>query len=181
MIKIDALIVVEGKTDIDFLSTFIDSNFYLVNGSAVNSKDYDFINEYLKLNKDVIILTDPDYPGMRIRNLINEHCKNCKNAYIRKEVSIKNNKVGVAESQKEEIINALKHTIKFDNNNLNESKLKESDLIDLGLTGFKDSSLKRDIIINKYHLGYSNFKSMYKKLKMLNITKEELMEVLNNA
>lgn len=181
MIKIDALIVVEGKTDIDFLSSFINSNFYLVNGSAVNKKDYDFINEYLKLNKDVIILTDPDYPGMRIRNLINEHCPNCKNAYIRKEVSIKHHKVGVAESTKEEIINALKHTIKFNDKSYNESNLKETDLIELGLSGLDDSSLKRDIIIKKYHLGYSNFKSMYKKLKMLNITKEELMEVLKNA
>lgn len=180
MIKIDALIVVEGKSDINFLSTFIDSNFYLVNGSAVSQKDFDFINEYLKKGKDVIILTDPDFPGMKIRNSINEHCPNCLNAYVRKEVSIKNHKVGVAESTIEEVTNALKHTIRFSEKKDN-SDLKESDLIELGLTGNIDSSLKREIIINKYHLGYSNFKSMYKKLKMLGITKTELEEILKNA
>jgi 5S rRNA maturation endonuclease (ribonuclease M5) len=43
MNRIEDLIVVEGKTDIDFLSSFIDADFYSVNGSAVNEKDIDFL------------------------------------------------------------------------------------------------------------------------------------------
>ena len=42
------LIVVEGKTDIAFLSSFIDADFYSVNGSAVSEKDIQFIKEYIK-------------------------------------------------------------------------------------------------------------------------------------
>ena len=45
------LIVVEGKTDINFLSTFLDYDFYSVNGSAVSDKDIAFIKEYLKRAK----------------------------------------------------------------------------------------------------------------------------------
>ena len=44
---VKTLIVVEGKTDIDFLSTFLDYDFYSVNGSAVSDKDIVFIKEYL--------------------------------------------------------------------------------------------------------------------------------------
>ena len=44
----NTLIVVEGKTDIAYLSSFINADFYSVNGSAVSESDVDFIKEYLK-------------------------------------------------------------------------------------------------------------------------------------
>lgn len=55
----------------------------------------------------IIILTDPDFPGMQIRNKILKEIPNAKQAFVRKEVSIKHHKVGVAESTKEEVNNAL--------------------------------------------------------------------------
>ena len=177
--KNGTLIVVEGKTDIDFLSKFLDADFYCVNGSAINQDNYDFINEYLKKGK-VIILTDPDYPGLSIRNKINSNCKGCYNAYVRKEVSIKHHKVGVAESTKEEVLNAINNAINYDLSS-SISDLKEIDLIDLGLSGRNDSKEKRMIISSKYHLGYNNFKSLYKKLKILNISKEDIKETLENV
>ncbi|MCI5542907.1 MAG: toprim domain-containing protein, partial [Mollicutes bacterium] len=92
----NSLIVVEGTTDKNYLSSFIDSSFYIVNGSAITSKDLEFIKLASK-NKQIIILTDPDFPGMQIRNKINNYVKGCYNAFVKKELSIKNHKVGVAE------------------------------------------------------------------------------------
>lgn len=179
MMKIDALIVVEGKSDIDYLSSFIDSTFYLVNGSSVNKNDFDFINENIKRGKIVIILTDPDYPGLRIRNLINENCPGCKNAYVRKEFSIKRHKVGVAECDKDEIIYALNNFVSYNQKEIGTITAK--DLYDLGLTSTPQSKEKRDKIIEKYHLGYSNFKTILKKLNMLNISLDEIKETLKDA
>ena len=48
------LIVVEGKTDIAFLSSFIDADFYSVNGSAVSEKDIQFIKEYIKKGEVIV-------------------------------------------------------------------------------------------------------------------------------
>ena len=69
--KISDLIVVEGKSDIDFLSSFLDADFYKVNGSAINEKDIKYLKEVIK-KRDIIVLTDPDYPGLQIRNKINK-------------------------------------------------------------------------------------------------------------
>lgn len=176
--KINALIVVEGKTDINFLSSFIDADFYSVNGSSVSKKDFDFINNYLSRGK-VIVLTDPDFPGIQIRNKINLNCKGVLNSFVRKEVSIKHNKVGVAESNKEEILSALKNSQKFDE--LNKGNLTNYDLFELGLNGNDDSFKKRKYLTEYFHLGFANSKTLLKRLNMLNISKEEIMEVIKNV
>lgn len=176
--KINALIVVEGKSDIDLLATFIDADFYSVNGSAIEQKDFDFINSYLSRG-NVIILTDPDFPGIQIRNKINEHCKGALNSFVRKEFSIKNNKVGVAESSKEEILLALKNAQKFDE--LNKGNLTSFDLYELGITGNDDSFSKRKYLSEYFHLGFTNSKTFLKRLNMLKISKNEILEVLKDV
>ncbi len=179
--KIDALIVVEGKSDINFLSTFIDAKFYSVNGSALSKDDIVFLKEYTKNNK-IIILTDPDYPGMKIRNTLNEslNSKNIYNAYIRKKYSIKNNKVGVAESTIEEVLNSLKEIKNFNNKNIASSNLEMNDLYALKLAGFNSKEL-RDKFTDQYFLGYSNSKQLLKKLQLLGINKQKLEEMLKNV
>lgn len=175
--KLDCIIVVEGKSDIDYLSSFIDASFYKVNGSAVSKEDIEFIKN-AKKSHDIVVLTDPDYPGKKIRNYINEQIPGLKNAYVRKEFSIKRHKVGVAECDKEEVLYALKNFIVFDKKSDKES-IKISDLFELGLLGGDESSRLRKIVDEKYHLGHNNGKALCKKLNLLGVTKEELEELLN--
>ena len=176
-LKINGLIVVEGKTDIDFLSSFIDASFYSVNGSAVNDEDLKFIKK-IKEKTNVIVLTDPDYPGLKIRNYLNENIDDLFNAYVRKEVSIKKGKVGVAESTKEEITSSLSN-LKLYKKDV-KSNLELIDLYDLNLIG-KESSENRSKLVNNLHIGYSNGKQLLKKLRMLGINKDELTEIIRNA
>lgn len=175
--KLNCIIVVEGKSDIDYLSSFIDAEFYKVNGSAVSKEDIEFIKN-AKKSHDIVVLTDPDFPGKKIRNYINEQIPGLKNAYVRKEFSIKKHKVGVAECDKEEVLYALKNFIVL-NKNDNTNTIELSDLFDLGLVGGNNSSELRKIIDEKYHLGHNNAKALLKKLNLLGITKKELEEVLN--
>lgn len=179
-IKIPYLIVVEGKSDINFLSNFLDANFYSINGSAVNYDDIKFLKNITK-NSKIIILTDPDFPGQKIRNFINENLNhNVLNAYIRKEYSIKKNKVGVAESTKEEIIRALQFLKEYKESNISKSDLEMIDLYNYKLVG-STSSENRMNFCNYYGLGYSNGKSLLKKLKLLGINKNALKEMINNV
>ncbi len=176
---IDSLIVVEGQSDITFLESFINSNFYAVNGSAINEKDINFIKK-AKENLKIIILTDPDFPGTQIRNKINEEISGCYNAYVRKEFSIKNHKVGVAESTKEEIENALSNLLKISNNIVKET-ITLSELYELDLLGKENSSGLRKKVTDYYSIGHSNGKTLLKKLNILQITKEDLKKVLKDA
>ena len=179
--KINALIVVEGKTDIDFLSSFLDTDFYSVNGSAINNKDIDFLNN-VSLTRKIIVLTDPDYPGQKIRDTINKNVKNnIYNAYVRKEFSIKNHKVGVAESTISEVNYALDNLVEYNDENIEKSDLKLNDLYELGIIGNENSSILREKSDNYYHLGHSNGKQLLNKLRFLGINKDKLMEILKNV
>ena len=85
--KINGIVVVEGKTDVSFLSSFIETEFITTNGSEI-SKD---TIEYLKNSKkDIYVLTDPDSPGERIRKILDENIPGLHHCFIKKENSIKN-------------------------------------------------------------------------------------------
>lgn len=173
--KIKELIVVEGKTDLIFLKSFLEADIVITNGSEISQNTLDFIKEANK-KQGVIILTDPDYPGLRIRNIISEYIGDCKHAYIEKSKAIKGKKVGIAETKKEDIINALKNVVTYKKENSNN--ICESDLYELGLLGRNDSKSKREKVCNYYHLGWCNAKTFLKRVNMFGLTIEQLKEVI---
>ena len=174
--KIKEVIVVEGKTDKQFLQSFLDADILTCNGSAIDGFDIDLLKELAK-TRGVIILTDPDYPGLKIRNYLEENVKGVKHAFVRKEVSIKHHKVGVAESTKEEVMLALENAISFDENI--SGTLTMTDLLNLHLIG-QDSKNNKEKIENHFHIGHCNSKTLLKRLNMLNVDIASLKEVLDD-
>jgi ribonuclease M5 len=171
------VIVVDGQSDVNKLRLLVDADFVITNGSEISRETLKYI-EKLALSRDIIILTDPDYPGQRIRNIINNAVKGCYNAYVDRSKSVKGHKLGVAECEDEEILRALKDMIKYKEIDT-PNPLTLSDLIDLGLSGQEDSFNKRLLLAEHYHLGPVNTKSLLNKLNMLNISLEEVKGVLD--
>lgn len=173
--KIKELIVVEGKTDLIFLKSFLDADIVITNGSEISKETLDYIKE-ANNRQGVIILTDPDYPGLRIRNLITEYIGDCKHAYIEKSKAIKGKKVGIAETKKEDILEALKNVVTYKKDN--KKTVYESDLYEMGLLGRNDSKKLREKVCNHYHLGWCNAKTFLKRINMFGLTKEQIKEVI---
>ena len=136
----------------------------------------DLIKELSKVRK-VIILTDPDYPGQRIRNEISSYLPVCKHAFVRKENSIKRDKVGVAEASKEEVLFALENVVTFDESK--KGSLNETDMMLLKLSGL-DSSANKEKVIKHFNIGHCNSKTLLKRLNLLNVSKETLEAILND-
>lgn len=176
MKKISEIIVVEGKTDKQFLETFLDADFLLCNGSAIDGFDKEYLIELSK-TRGVIILTDPDYPGEKIRKEISSYLPVCKHAFVKKELSIKKHKVGVAESSKEEVLRALENVVTFDNND--QGNLTATDLFLLNISG-NNSFKNKEKIINHYHIGHCNSKTLLKRLNLLKVKKEDLEKIIND-
>lgn len=172
---LNAVLVVEGKSDVAFLSNYIDAEYVITNGSALSKETIDYLKNVIK-DKDVIVLTDPDYPGKRIRDELDNNIKGLKHCFIAKEHAIKHGKVGVAEADIEEIYEALENL--FTNLDNRKGLITSFDLYKLGLISKPDSSLKRDKVAKSLHLGHVNGKTFLKRINTLDISLEELTEAL---
>ena len=176
MIEIKEIIVVEGKSDKQLLESFLKADILTCNGSAIDGFDKDYLINLSK-TRGVIIFTDPDYPGQRIRNEISSYLPVCKHAFIEKKKAIKGHKVGIAETKKEDIIEALKNVVTFDN--FNKGNITTTDLYELKIAG-NNSKDNKEKIIQHYKVGYCNSKTLLKRLNLLGLTRKDLENTLND-
>lgn len=118
MIKVDKIVVVEGKYDKIKLSSIIDGVVIDTEGFGIfKNKDKQKLLRMLAEKKGLVILTDSDSAGFLIRNFISSIIPNeyISNAYIpdlygkekRKETASKEGKLGVEGMPQEVIIDAL--------------------------------------------------------------------------
>lgn len=173
----DFVLVVEGKSDKDLISSFLNCDIVITNGSEVSESTIEHIAALSKI-KPVVVLTDPDSPGKKIRDKLDQRITNLLHAYMDKRDCIKKHKVGVAESNKNSILSALEHLIPS-MGTLKKESIKYSDLMDLGLIGSENSAALRENIEKKLHLGHTNGKTLYKRCCSMGITRKELEEALN--
>ena len=171
----DALIVVEGATDKALLTSFLDSEIVITNGSDVPRG----IIEYIKgvsATRDVVVLTDPDAPGKKIRDTLDQEIPGLYHAYIPKERCIKGHKVGIAESSKEDILEALSHIVPSKQSKT--GNLTYADLYELGLVGKPNSDTLRKKVSAHFHLGECNGKSFLQRANALSLDIDTLKEAI---
>lgn len=173
--KINGILVVEGKSDVAFLSEFIDAEFVITNGSEISEKTVEYLKKNSE-NRDIFVLTDPDSPGKRIRDVLDNSIPNLKHCFVSKDKSIKHNKVGVAESTKDEVLNALKNYIVSSKGPI--GNIQMSELVKIGLVGSQESDKKRKKVCEKFHLGFCNAKTFLKRLNNCGLTLEEVKKSL---
>lgn len=177
--NIKEMIVVEGKEDTRRLKeVFKAVDTIETRGSAIDRRTLDLIKHANK-TRGVIIFTDPDYQGEKIRSIINNYVPGCKNAYIKKSKAISKNKrkVGIEHCKKEDIIDSLVNITEVEEEET--TTIDYYDLVQLKLIGHSMSNELRDYISEKLHLGYNNAKQFYKKVKIFHIPYEMLEKLIN--
>ena len=172
------VIVVEGLHDeIKIKSVFPDAFCVITNGSEISDDTIKYIKK-LSETYGIIIFTDPDSPGERIRSKVLEIVPNAKNAFIRKKdaISHNNKKVGVEHATKEMIRNALIDIYNVDSDI--KGNITNLDLFELGLNGNDLSSLYRDRISDILNIGKPNNISFLKRINQIGLTKIKLEELV---
>ena len=173
MKKIKEIVVVEGKTDTQVLKELFEVETIETQGLGLNEKTLEYIKKANE-TRGIIVLTDPDYPGMKIRNMIKDVVPNCKHAFVDRKDAIGEKKLGIAEARKEAIIEALDNVVSFDENS---QSISWEEFIDLDIIGNKK---KRLLVYEMFNLGYGNVKTLFKRLNMVGITKNDVIENMNN-
>ncbi|SFD01171.1 RNAse M5 [Bacillus sp. OV322] len=177
MKKIKEIIVVEGKDDTVAIKRSVNADTIETNGSAVNES----VIEQVRLaqqTRGVIIFTDPDFPGQKIRNTITEQVKGCKHAFLTKNEALPKSGrgLGVEHASPESIRNALRDAQTMDEEAKEE--ISKEDLADAGLIGGEGSRQRRERLGQLLKIGFTNGKQLYKRLKMFQISKEDFIEAL---
>lgn len=171
------IIVVEGVHDVIKVERAIPNcHCVITNGSEISKETIEYIKELSKKN-NIIVFTDPDSPGERIRKIIEENVPNCKHAFLRKKECISNNnkKVGIEHASVEAIVEALNHVYTPSDN---PDTITINELYNLGLAGGSNSSELRDMISEYLNIGRPNSKTFLKRLNILQLTSKDLERII---
>ncbi|AOR22298.1 ribonuclease M5 [Clostridium taeniosporum] len=172
---IKEVIVVEGRDDVDAVKKALDAEIIAVGGFGINAKVIDRIKEAQK-RKGVIVLTDPDFAGEKIRRIISKRVPGIKHAYIAKEDGLKDGDIGVENACPEVILNALKSAkITVEEK---RSFFTMQDMFYFKLTGHSTSKIRRSILGKILGIGYCNSAQMVSRLNNYGITKEEFTNAM---
>jgi len=172
---IKEIIVVEGKDDIAAVKNAVEAEVIATGGFGYDRK---FVENLKKVSekRGIIILTDPDHAGEKIRKDLSKHIKNCKHAFIKQGKALKKGNIGVENATKEDIIEAI-NKARPEILDKREEFTKD-DLISLGLAGGPNSKEKREKLGDMLGIGYCNAKQFLNRLNNFGITREEFIKAL---
>ncbi len=164
MLHLEQAVIVEGKYDKIKLKSIIDAVIITTNGfSVIRDKEKLEMIRYFAKNKGIIILTDSDSAGFKIRGFLKGAINDGKiiNVYIpdvfgkekRKTSYSKEGKLGVEGIDKNVLLDAFGRAGVLSSECAEKkSPITKLDLYELGFTGTKDSSEKRKILLSELHM-----------------------------
>lgn len=181
--KISQVIVVEGRDDTANLKRYFDVETYETRGSAINDQDIERIRRLQELH-GVIVFTDPDFNGERIRHMIMTAIPTVQHAFLKRDEAVPKSKskgrsLGIEHASYEDLKTALTQvTEQFENEN--EFNISRGDLIRLGFLAGADSRRRREYLGEQLRIGYSNGKQLLKRLELFGVTLAEVEEAMES-
>lgn len=133
------VIVVEGKSDIARVSHAVEADMIATEGFGIRRETLEQIRlAYEK--RGIIILTDPDGPGERIRQRLTRLFPKALHAFVPKSEASTENDVGIEDASPESIRKALSCLrVQYQEDS---EEFSMGDIFAAGLTGRSDSSEK---------------------------------------
>lgn len=182
-IPIQEVLVVEGKDDTANLKRFYEVDTYETRGSAISDDDLERIEKLHDL-RGVIVFTDPDYNGERIRKMIMQAIPTVKHAFLQRDEArpqskTKGRSLGIEHASFEDLEKALAGVRGYYDDE-NDFDITKSDLIRLGLLMGGDSRKRREYLGERLRIGYCNGKQLLKRLELFGIGLTEVEEVMES-
>lgn len=181
-VKIQEVIVVEGRDDTAKIRQAVDADTIETNGSAVNDTVIKQI-KHAQAKRGVIVFTDPDYPGNRIRHIINQAVPGCKHAFLPREAARAKNpdhkSIGIEHASAEAIQAALRGVYSLADEEYAE--ITRDDLLSAGLIGSSKASARRERLGELLQIGHTNGKQLLRRLTMFQITKDQFNKAISQV
>lgn len=167
---IKEVIVVEGKDDITAVKSAVDAEIISTHGFGYGMKLIKTLQEINK-RRGIIIFTDPDYMGKKIRADLSKHLKGAKHAFLPQGKAKKKDNIGVENASAYDIKIAIENAKPEYEDSI--IIFNERDLIMHGLSGSIGASGKREKVSEILKIGHGNSKQFLSRLNRFKITREE--------
>ena len=190
MIRLDRPVIVEGKYDKIRLSALVDGPILVTNGFRIfKNREQMALLRRLARQDGILILTDSDAAGFKIRNYIKSAVPDGKiyHAYIpeilgkeaRKDRPSKEGTLGVEGMQLQVLAAALQKSGVLFDEGPKKDPVTRMDFYENGLSGGPDSSQKRLAVLQK--LGLPRYLSAAALLEAVNalMNREEFLRLLD--
>lgn len=181
--KIAEIIVVEGKDDTRRLQEVVVADTIETIGSAINEEILQQI-QLAQETRGVIIFTDPDFSGEKIRKTIMEVVPDAKHAFLsRGQAAPTRSKgsLGVEHASDEAILQALAKVMTPAEASDETPTISRQLLMAEGLIAGSASKELREKLGDELKIGYTNSKQLEKRLAMFRITEAELLAALEKV
>lgn len=176
---IKEVLVVEGKQDVEAIRRAkIDADCIITGGFSLGKHTMDAIDKAYD-KRGIIILTDPDSAGERIRRYLTKRYPLAKHAFISREEASANDDIGVEQASPASIVKALNKVmyVSFEASRL----FCAADLLAAGLSGSAAAALQRDRVGSILGVGYANAKTFLRRLNTYGVTREEFLAAVKAA
>ncbi|AVK61801.1 ribonuclease M5 [Lactobacillus sp. CBA3606] len=170
MKKIKEVIVVEGKDDTKRLALAVNADTIETNGSAVSAATVAQIKR-LQASRGVIVFTDPDFSGERIRRIVSAAVPGVQHAFLPRKAGVPTKaggSLGVEHASPAAIRTALANLY---TENLSEptTLITKTDLIQAGLLAGPAARQRREQLGELLKIGYVNGKQLPKRLQLFQV------------
>lgn len=176
---IKEVIVVEGKHDTTAVRRAVAADTIETGGSAVNRDILTRIELAQKL-RGVIILTDPDHAGERIRSIVSKRVPGCKHAFLAQEDATLAGDIGIENARPEAIREAL-DAVRTEAEAGIGTDLTQADLYAYGLAGTNGSAERRLKVGRMLRIGYANAKTFLHRCAMFGIGRREVEDAVERC
>jgi len=173
---IKEVIVVEGKDDTTAIKRAVDADTIETNGSAIG-KDVLARIRLANERRGIIIFTDPDHAGERIRKIVASHAPGCKHAFLPQEKAYYKGDIGIENASPDAIRQALSE-LRTETTSMTGEVTME-DMMAAGLLVHPEAASRRLELGKLLGIGYANGKQFYKRCTSFNITKQEFQAALD--
>ena len=174
---IKEVLVVEGKMDVVAIDKAVEADCITTGGFALTKKTLaDIRAAYEK--RGIIIMTDPDMAGERIRGYLSKRFPVAKHAFVPVEDATAHNDIGIEQASPEAIRAALAkvRTLSFEPS----EEFTAADMLRSGLSGSKDASSRRARVGAEIGIGFANAKTFLKRLNHYGVTREEFERAVSS-
>lgn len=173
---IKEVIVVEGRDDEAAVKRSVEAETIATHGYGISRKTFDLIQKAYT-ERGIIIFTDPDSAGDKIRRRLTERYPGAKQAFLPREEAYKNGDVGIENASPEDIRAALEKA----RPSIADKRCEfiQEDLFNLGLVGASCSAERRDKLGKLLGIGYGNAKVFLNRLNQYGVERKELLEAVS--